>query len=382
MHLVTADSTTISIPKLRDTLNGRVITPGDPDYDQARTVFVGGIDRHPAVIIKAADANDVARVVSLARETGLKLAVRSGGHSTAGHSVCEGGIVLDLSAMNALDIDVDHHTAWAQTGLTAGQYTTAADAYGLTTGFGDTGSVGLGGITLGGGIGYLVRKHGLSIDDLLAAELVSADGRLLRTDPETHPELFWAIRGGGGNFGVATRFQFRLHPVDHAVGGMLLLPATPEVIAAFVAEAETAPEELSTIRGQIRWTNLKGSGHSGLAGAWLAAWWVDVKPAFAGFEAAPGAASSGRCPHLLVIGCGLLPADIACLDVGGQAGSVRRTSSKSRPRSRTLASRPCRAAWSATGPAMVVWPCSSLVISSPSNQADQPLSRTPLMRIS
>jgi FAD/FMN-containing dehydrogenase len=182
VNLLTSD-TTISIPRLRDVLNGRVITPGEPDYDQARTVFVGGIDRHPAVIVKAADTSDVARVVSLARETGLELAVCSGGHSTAGHSTTEGGILLDLSAMTALDIDVDHHTVWAQTGLTAGQYTTAAGAYGLATGFGDTGSVGLGGLTLGGGVGYLVRKHGLTIDDLLAAELVTADGRLLPTDP-------------------------------------------------------------------------------------------------------------------------------------------------------------------------------------------------------
>jgi FAD/FMN-containing dehydrogenase len=245
VHLSTTD--TISIPKLRDTLNGRVIAPGDLDYDQARTVFVGGIDRHPAVIIKAADANEVARVVSLACETGLELAVRSGGHSTAGHGVCEGGILLDLSAMNALDTNVDRHTAWAQTGLTAGQYTTAAGAYGLTTGFGDTASVGLGGITLGGGIGYLVRKHGLTIDDLLAAELVTADSELLHVDDRSHPDLFWAIRGGGGNFGVATRFKFRLHPLDTIVGGMLLLPATAKVIASFVAEAEAAPEQLSTI---------------------------------------------------------------------------------------------------------------------------------------
>ena len=120
-------------------------------------------------------------------------------------------------------------------------------AHGLATGFGDTGSVGIGGLTLGGGIGFLVRKHGLTIDDLLAADIVTADGELLHADAETHPDLFWAIRGGGGNFGVATRFQFRLHPVDTVVGGMLILPATPEVIAAFVAEAEAAPEELSTI---------------------------------------------------------------------------------------------------------------------------------------
>jgi hypothetical protein len=131
--------------------------------------------------------------------------------------------------------------------LTAGEYTAAAGAYDLATGFGDTGSVGIGGLTLGGGIGYLVRKHGLTIDDLLAAEVVTADGQLLRVDAESHSDLFWAIRGGGGNFGVATRFHFRLHEVDSIFGGMLILPATPDVVASFIAEAETAPEELSTI---------------------------------------------------------------------------------------------------------------------------------------
>jgi FAD/FMN-containing dehydrogenase len=218
-----------------------VIAPDDPSYDQARAVFYGKFDRRPAVIVRAADASEVAQVVALARETGLELAVRSGGHSLAGHGVSEGGIVLDLSAMRALDIDAEGRTAWAQTGLTAGQYTTAAGAYGLATGFGDTGSVGIGGITLGGGVGYLVRKHGLTIDQLLAAELVTADGRLLRVDAETHPELFWAIRGGGGNFGVATRFQFRLHPVDTIVGGMLVLPATPEVIATLLPRRRPRP---------------------------------------------------------------------------------------------------------------------------------------------
>jgi FAD/FMN-containing dehydrogenase len=239
--------TALSIPQLRAALNGRVISPGDAAYDQARTVFDGGFDRHPAVIIRPADATEVGQVVALARETGLELAIRSGGHSLAGHSTTDGGIVLDLSAMRALHIDTEARTAWAQTGLTAGQYTTATGAYGLATGFGDTGSVGIGGLTLGGGVGYLVRKHGLTIDDLLAAELVTADGQLVRTDAATHPELFWAIRGGGGNFGVATRFRFRLHPVSTVVGGMLILPATPDVIASFVAEAQAAPQELSTI---------------------------------------------------------------------------------------------------------------------------------------
>ena len=242
-----ANQAQISIPRLRSDLKGRVIAPDDAGYEEARTVFYGGIDRRPAVIARVADASEVSHVVSLARETGLELAVRSGGHSTAGHSVVDGGIVLDLGDMRALDIDVERRTAWAETGLTTGEYTTAVGAHGLATGFGDTGSVGIGGLTLGGGIGYLVRKHGLTIDDLLAADVVTADGQLLHVDAEAHPDLFWAIRGGGGNFGVATRFRFRLHEVDTIVGGILILPATADVVASFMAEAEVAPEELSTI---------------------------------------------------------------------------------------------------------------------------------------
>lgn len=238
---------TISIPEFRSSIHGRVIAPGDAEYNEARTVFYGGIDRHPAIIVRVADTTDIARMIALARETGLELAVRSGGHSNAGHSVTDGGIVLDLSDMRDLQIDVEARTAWVEPGLTAGEYTTAASAYGLATGFGDTGSVGIGGLTLGGGVGYLVRKYGLTIDDLLAADVMTADGELLRVNSESHPDLFWAIRGGGGNFGVVTRFQFRLHEVDKIVGGMLFLPATPDIIASFIAEAEAAPEELSTI---------------------------------------------------------------------------------------------------------------------------------------
>jgi len=237
----------ISISQLRADLHGRVIAPDDEAYDTARTVFVGGVDRRPAVIVRVADATDVSRVISLARETGLELAVRSGGHSNGGLCVTDGGIVLDLSDMKDLQIDLGDRTAWAESGLTAGEYSTTAGAHGLATGFGDTGSVGIGGITLGGGIGYLVRKHGLTIDDLLAADVVTSEGELLRVDAEHHPDLFWAIRGGGGNFGVATRFRFRLHEVDRIVGGMLFLPATADVVESFIAEAKAAPEELSTI---------------------------------------------------------------------------------------------------------------------------------------
>ena len=153
----------------------------------------------------------------------MDLSIRSGGHSVVGHGVSDGGIMLDLSEMRGLQIDVEERTAWAEAGITAGEYTTAAAAHGLATGFGDTGSVGIGGITLGGGIGYLVRKFGLTIDDLLAAEVVTADSQILYVDAENHPDLFWAIRGGGGNFGVVTRFKFRLHEVGDIYGGMLFV---------------------------------------------------------------------------------------------------------------------------------------------------------------
>ncbi|HET6790267.1 MAG TPA: FAD-binding oxidoreductase, partial [Actinomycetota bacterium] len=155
--------------------------------------------------------------------------------------------VLDLSEMQALEIDAESRTAWAESGVTAGMYSEAAAEHGLATGFGDAPSVGIGGITLGGGVGFLVRKYGLTIDALLAADVVTAAGEVLRVDEESHPDLFWAIRGGGGNFGVATRFNFRLFDVPSIVGGILILPATLETIVGWAAASESAPEELSTI---------------------------------------------------------------------------------------------------------------------------------------
>ena len=239
--------TALSIEEIRSAFQGSVIAPGDADYDAARSAFYGGIDRHPAVIIRPLTTGEVSLVVSHARETGMELSIRSGGHSVVGYGVSDGGIMLDLSDMRDLQIDVEERTAWAEAGLTAGEFTNAAAAHGLVTGFGDTGSVGIGGITLGGGVGYLVRKYGLTIDDLLAAEVVTADGQILFVDAENHPDLFWAIRGGGGNFGVVTRFKFRLHEIGPVYGGMLFLPATPETVASFMALAEAAPDELSAI---------------------------------------------------------------------------------------------------------------------------------------
>ena len=233
--------------QLPSEIEGRIIRPDHPDYDETRQILSGVYDRRPAVIVRAANADDVARVVRFARETGIELAVRAGGHSNAGHSSTDGGIMLDLRDMDGLEVDADSRTAWAEGGLTAGAVTSQLAEQGLAIPFGDTGSVGIGGLTLGGGVGYLVRKHGMAIDNLIAAEIVTADGELLQVDADHHPDLFWAIRGGGGNFGVVTRFQFRLQPLDGIVGGMLVLPATPDTIAGFIAAAEAAPDELSTI---------------------------------------------------------------------------------------------------------------------------------------
>jgi FAD/FMN-containing dehydrogenase len=247
MEAMPQEPSDFSVPELRAELNGEVIAPDDPSYEDARGVFFKGFDRRPAAVVRAAGVEDVSRVVSLARESGLELSVRSGGHSRAGYGTSEGGIVIDLSGMRAVDIDADAKTAWVETGITAGEYTNATSEHGLVTGLGDAGSVGIGGITLAGGVGFLVRKHGLTMDDLLAAEVVTADGELVRASEESEPDLFWAIRGGEGNFGVATRFHLRLHEISEIVGGMLILPATPEVITGFVEAAEAAPEELSTI---------------------------------------------------------------------------------------------------------------------------------------
>ncbi len=226
---------------------GNVITPNDPGYDNARAVVLGGIDRWPDVVVRPDDSRGIAKAVTFARDNGLPLAVRSGGHSSAGHSVSDGGVTIDLSNMRGLDVDVEGRTAWAETGLSAGEYTRAVGAHGLATGFGDTGSVGIGGITLGGGVGFLSRKYGLTADEVLAAEVVTADGELLHVDADHHPDLFWALRGGGGNAGVVTRFKFRLREVSSVLGGMLMLPATAEVVHGLAAEAAAARDELSTV---------------------------------------------------------------------------------------------------------------------------------------
>jgi FAD/FMN-containing dehydrogenase len=237
----------LPIDELRSQLEGELIAPGDGGYDEARQVFFKGYDRTPLAVARVANADDVAKVVNVARDGGFELAVRSGGHSRAGYGTIDGGLVIDLSAMKSLDIDPDARTVWVETGITAGEFTNATGEHGLVTGLGDAGSVGIGGITLAGGVGFLARKNGLTIDDLLAAAVVTADGEVVETSEDSEPDLFWAIRGGEGNFGIATRFKLRLHEISDIVGGMLILPASPEVITGFLDAAKAAPEEISTI---------------------------------------------------------------------------------------------------------------------------------------
>jgi FAD/FMN-containing dehydrogenase len=236
-----------AVSALNTGLSGHLIRPGDAGYDKARTVMMGGLDFHPGVIVQVKSAADIQKAVRAARDNGLELAVRSGGHSAAGHSGTDGGLVIDLRDMKAVAIDETAKTVWAETGITAEELTKATTAKNLVVGFGDAGSVGIGGITLGGGVGYLSRKHGLTIDSLLAAEIVTADGELRTVDATNEPDLFWAVRGGGGNFGVAVRFKYKLQDLPEFTGGMICLPATAETIAGFVAAAAAAPNELSTI---------------------------------------------------------------------------------------------------------------------------------------
>jgi FAD/FMN-containing dehydrogenase len=239
-------------------VGGAVIRPSDPDYDNARRVFRGEVDKRPAVIVQVAEVDDIRRVIEMARQTGMDLAVRSGGHSAGGWSTTDGGIVLDVRHLKSLDVNDADHTLWAGAGLTALEVTQAAWERKLLIGFGDTGSVGVAGLTLGGGIGYAVRKYGLTIDNLLAVEIVTADSELLTADKATNTDLFWALRGGGGNFGVATRFKFQLHPVEAFVGGVLMLPATVETIVGFIEASQSAPEAVSTIANVMNAPQMPG----------------------------------------------------------------------------------------------------------------------------
>jgi FAD/FMN-containing dehydrogenase len=239
-----------SLKALAKDLSGELIEPSDSSYDQHQTAFYDEFNqRAPRAIVRVAHASDVTRAIGFARDTGLGLAVRAGGHSALGHSSIDDGLLLDLSALTEVDMDVDGRTAWAGGGVLAGDYTKSTGEHGLVTPFGDTRTVGVSGLTLGGGVGFLHRRLGMTIDNLLAAEIVTADGEVRVIDAENEPDLFWAIRGGGGNFGVPTRLNVRLHPIGNVVGGMMILPATAELVARFVTASQEASDDLSVVAG-------------------------------------------------------------------------------------------------------------------------------------
>lgn len=228
-------------------LPGRVILPGDAAYDERRAVLFDPAGCQPAALVRVANAADVAQVIGFVRQHGFDLAVRGGGHSSSGHGTVDAGIVIDLRDLDEVSVDTATQRVWVGGGATVGAVLKALEPHGLVIGFGDSGDVGVGGIVTGGGIGYLSRLHGATVDSVLSAEVVLADGRIVIASPDNEPDLFWAIRGGGGNFGVLTRIQFQAQELAAFTGGMLVLPASADNIVAFTAAAQAAPDALSAI---------------------------------------------------------------------------------------------------------------------------------------
>jgi FAD/FMN-containing dehydrogenase len=229
---------------------GRLISAEDADYDTARALWNGAIDRRPRLIARCAGAADVVAAVRFARDHDLEIAIRGGGHNVAGTAVCDDGVVIDLSAMRAVRVDPGGRRAWVQGGALWGDVDHETQAHGLATTGGIVSHTGVGGLTLGGGVGWLMRKHGLTVDNLLAADVVTGDGRLLRASEDEHSDLFWALRGGGGNFGVVTSFEFRLHPVGPVVlaGPIVWDAGDAAAVLRFYREfIREAPDELGTV---------------------------------------------------------------------------------------------------------------------------------------
>jgi FAD/FMN-containing dehydrogenase len=239
-----------TLAELARHFRGELIRPGDAQYDVARRIWNGAIDRHPALVARGTGVADVQAAVRFARERDLLVAVRGGGHNVAGTAVCDGGIVIDLSPMKGMWVDPAARTARAQPGLLWGEFDREAQAFGLATPGGIITHTGIAGLTLGGGLGWLMRRHGLTADNLLSADMVTADGEFVHTAAEEHPDLLWGLRGGGGNFGVVTSFEYRLHPVGPIVlAGVILHPAARarDVLGFYRDYIASAPDELTTI---------------------------------------------------------------------------------------------------------------------------------------
>jgi FAD/FMN-containing dehydrogenase len=234
-----------TIDELRGQIRGDVIAPGDDGYEEARKVYNAMIDRRPAVVVRVVNAGDVIAAVNFARENGLDLAIRGGGHSVPGFGTCDGGVVIDLSRMRGVRVDPANQTARADGGATWGDFNAATHGFGLATTGGIISTTGVSGLTLGGGIGYLARGFGLSCDNLVSADVVTADGRFLVASEDENADLFWALRGGGGNFGVVTSLEFRVHPVSNIYGGPMFfeLDQVTNLLSFYREFIAEAPEE-------------------------------------------------------------------------------------------------------------------------------------------
>jgi FAD/FMN-containing dehydrogenase len=245
-----SEAPTLDVEDLRAGVRGPLILPADPDYDAARAIWNGAIDRRPACIARCAGVSDVVAAVDFARERDLLVAVRSGGHGVAGHAVCEGGLVIDLSPMKGIRVDPAARTARAEAGVLWGELDRETQLHGLATVGGIVTHTGIAGLTLGGGIGWLTRKYGATVDNLSSVDLVTADGKALTASDDENPDLFWGVRGGGGNFGIATSFEYRLHPVGPIVlAGPIFhhLEDAREVLHFYRQFIAETPDELTTI---------------------------------------------------------------------------------------------------------------------------------------
>ena len=236
------------IAKLRSVLNGNVVLPADPNYEETRRIWNATINKRPAAIIRCADANDVPHVITFARENGLELSIRGAGHNIAGNSLCDGGLTLDFSGMKNVRVDNAKKRAYVEPGATLGDFDMAVQAHGLATPVGINSTTGIAGLTLGGGFGWLTRKYGLTIDNLVSAEVITADGNRITASEDSHAGLFWAIRGGGGNFGVVTQFEFKLYPVGPEIlAGLIVFPFSQakQVLSQYREFVKSAPLELN-----------------------------------------------------------------------------------------------------------------------------------------
>lgn len=239
-----------TIQEFKASLRGELIRPGDEDYEAARKIWNGMIDKHPALIARCAGVADVISAVNFARANKLLVAVRGGGHNVAGNAVCDGGIVIDLSKMKGMQVDPTMRTARAQAGLVWGNFNHETQVFGLATTGGYISTTGVAGLTLGGGIGWLMRKCGLTIDNLLSVDVVTADGRFLKASKTENADLFWGLRGGGGNYGIATSFEYQLHPVGPMIlAGIVVYPAVKakEALRFYREYVTTAPDELGSM---------------------------------------------------------------------------------------------------------------------------------------